>query len=107
MVFPLLSKYVKLLDNIHINDGLRIVLEDEDYGLVLNEFYVNKKLVKMQKKLARIAKDIREIDLSDSSCTPLIVAFCHVLITSTGINNCLSPCSGTSTSLPAIMQNAN
>lgn len=42
--------YVKLLDNIHINDGLRIVLEDEDYGLVLNEFYVNKKLVKEAKK---------------------------------------------------------
>lgn len=42
--------YVKLLDDIHINDGLRIVLEDEDYGLVLNEFYVNKKLVKESKK---------------------------------------------------------
>lgn len=37
---------VKLFDTIHINDGLRIVLENEDYGLLLNEFYKNKKLVK-------------------------------------------------------------
>ena len=42
--------FIKLYDNIHINDGLRIVLDDSDYGLVLNEFYINKKLVKTAKK---------------------------------------------------------
>lgn len=40
---------IKLCNNIHINDGLRIILDDEDYGLVLNEFYINKKLVKEAK----------------------------------------------------------
>ena len=38
--------YVKLSDNVSINDGLRIVFKNEDYGLVLNQFYKNKKLVK-------------------------------------------------------------
>lgn len=38
--------YVKLNDNVSINDGLRIVSNDLDYGLVLNQFYMNKKLVK-------------------------------------------------------------
>jgi len=37
---------IKLTNDISINDGLRIVLDDDDYGLVLNEFYINKKLVK-------------------------------------------------------------
>jgi putative protease len=37
---------LKLVSDVSINDGLRIVLDDEDYGLVLNEFYINKKLVK-------------------------------------------------------------
>ena len=40
---------IKLCNNVHINDGLRIILDDEDYGLVLNEFYINKKLVKEAK----------------------------------------------------------
>ena len=37
---------IKLTSDISINDGLRIVLDHEDYGIVLNEFYVNKKIVK-------------------------------------------------------------
>ena len=42
--------YVKLNDFVSINDGIRIVLDNEDYGLILNEFYINKKLVKSAKK---------------------------------------------------------
>lgn len=42
--------FVRLIDNIHINDGLRIICNDEDYGLVLNEFYVNNQLVKEASK---------------------------------------------------------
>ena len=38
---------VKLTESVSINDGLRIVLDDDDYGLVLNEFYINKELVKV------------------------------------------------------------
>ncbi len=38
--------YVKLLNNLSIHDGIRIVLDRDDYGLELNEFYKNKKLVK-------------------------------------------------------------
>ena len=38
--------FIELYDNIHINDGLRIVCDTDDYGLLLNEFYVNGKLVK-------------------------------------------------------------
>lgn len=37
---------IKLIDDISINDGIRIIQDDEDYGLILNEFYINKKLVK-------------------------------------------------------------
>ena len=40
---------IKLCNNVHINDGLRIILSNEDYGIVLNEFYINKKLVKEAK----------------------------------------------------------
>lgn len=40
---------IKLCNNVHINDGLRIILDKEDYGIVLNEFYINKKLVKEAK----------------------------------------------------------
>lgn len=42
--------FIKLNEEVHINDGLRIVLEDDDYGLLLNEFYINKKLVKVGHK---------------------------------------------------------
>ena len=38
---------VKLTEPVSINDGIRIVLNDDDYGAVLNEFYINKKLVKL------------------------------------------------------------
>ena len=37
---------IKLTESVSINDGLRIVLDKDDYGTVLNEFYINKKLVK-------------------------------------------------------------
>ena len=37
---------LRLTNDVSINDGLRIILKDEDYGLVLNEFYLNKELVK-------------------------------------------------------------
>ena len=37
---------IKISDNIGIMDGLRIVLDNEDYGFILNEFYINHKLVK-------------------------------------------------------------
>jgi len=40
---------IKLYDDLHIGDGIRIV-DTEDYGLKLNEMYVNKKLVKEAKK---------------------------------------------------------
>lgn len=36
---------VKLMNEVNINDGIRII-DDEDYGMILNTFYVNKKLVK-------------------------------------------------------------
>lgn len=41
---------IKLYDNVSINDGLRIVLENDDYGIILNEFYINRKLVKTANK---------------------------------------------------------
>lgn len=41
--------YVLLNHKIKINDGIRI-LDDEDYGLILNNFYINKKLVKEANK---------------------------------------------------------
>lgn len=37
--------FVKLNDSVSINDGLRIV-DKEDYGLILNQFYIKKELVK-------------------------------------------------------------
>ena len=37
---------VQLSLDVSINDGLRIMLDNEDYGLILNEFYINKRLVK-------------------------------------------------------------
>ena len=49
------SKYLKISDLVKYSG-----LIQRDYDIK-----VNKKLVKMQKKLARIAKDIREIDLSE------------------------------------------
>ena len=42
--------FVKLNDTVSINDGLRIVLKDFDYGVILNQFYINKKLVKIANK---------------------------------------------------------
>ena len=41
---------IKLLDKVSIHDGIRIILDSEDYGLELNEFYINKKLVKVANK---------------------------------------------------------
>lgn len=43
------SVFIKLEEEVFINDGLRIVSND-DYGFILNEFYVNQKLVKNAKK---------------------------------------------------------
>ena len=40
---------VRLTDDVSINDGIRIVLDNDDYGTVLNEFYIDKKLVKEAK----------------------------------------------------------
>ena len=40
--------FIKLNNEININDGIRI-LDKEDYGLTLNNFYINKKLVKTAK----------------------------------------------------------
>ena len=37
---------IKLTESVSINDGIRIVLNDDDYGTVLNEFYINRNLVK-------------------------------------------------------------
>ena len=37
---------VRLTEDVSINDGIRIVLDNDDYGTVLNEFYIDKKLVK-------------------------------------------------------------
>ena len=37
---------VKLISDVSIGDGLRIILDKDDYGITLNEFYINKKLVK-------------------------------------------------------------
>ena len=37
---------IKLISDVSIHDGLRIILDDEDYGIVLNEFYLDQKLVK-------------------------------------------------------------
>lgn len=42
--------YVKLYDSVSIHDGIRIKQEKEDYGLELNEFYKDKKLVKVAYK---------------------------------------------------------
>ena len=40
---------VRLTEDVSINDGIRIVLDNDDYGTVLNEFYIDKKLVKEAK----------------------------------------------------------
>ena len=45
---------VQLSLDVSINDGLRIMLDNEDYGLILNEFYINKKLVKEAHKNDKI-----------------------------------------------------
>lgn len=37
---------VRLTEDVSINDGIRIVIDNDDYGTVLNEFYIDKKLVK-------------------------------------------------------------
>ncbi len=37
---------IKLTSSVSIGDGLRTVLDKDDYGITLNEFYINKKLVK-------------------------------------------------------------
>ena len=37
---------VKLTKTVSINDGIRIIDSNEDYGMILNEFYRDKKLVK-------------------------------------------------------------
>lgn len=37
---------IKLTCDVSINDGLRINLDKDDYGIILNEFYIDKKLVK-------------------------------------------------------------
>ena len=40
---------VRLTEDVSINDGISIVLDNDDYGTVLNEFYIDKKLVKEAK----------------------------------------------------------
>ena len=37
---------IRLTSDVSIHDGLRIILDKEDYGITLNEFYIDKKLVK-------------------------------------------------------------
>lgn len=37
---------IKLTTDVSIGDGLRIILNKDDYGITLNEFYIEKKLVK-------------------------------------------------------------
>ncbi len=41
---------IKLASDLRVNDGLRILDEKEDKGLVVNKMYVNNKLVKQAKK---------------------------------------------------------
>lgn len=54
--------YVKLYDSVSINDGLRI-LDNEDYGVILNEFYINHQLVKKASKddiiVFKVGKNIK------------------------------------------------
>ena len=38
---------IQLTSDVSIHDGLRIILDDEDYGIVLNEFYIDKKIAKV------------------------------------------------------------
>ena len=40
---------IKLITDVSIGDGLRIVLDKDDYGITLNEFYINKERVKEAK----------------------------------------------------------
>ena len=42
--------YIKLTNKVSINDGIRILNDNNDYGLLLNEFYINNKLVKEAKE---------------------------------------------------------
>ena len=37
---------IKLTTDVSIGDGLRIILDKDDYGIILNEFYIDKLLVK-------------------------------------------------------------
>ncbi len=41
---------IKLTSDVSIGDGLRIVLDKDDYGITLNEFYINKERVKEAKE---------------------------------------------------------
>lgn len=41
---------IKLDKKVSINDGLRIISSNKEYGFILNNFYINKKLVKEAKK---------------------------------------------------------
>ena len=41
---------IRLVCDVSIGDGLRIVLNKDDYGITLNEFYINNKLVKEAKE---------------------------------------------------------
>ena len=53
---------ILLTRDVHIGDGLRILLPNDDYGLILNEFKVKKKLVKKAFKndviTIKVQKDI-------------------------------------------------
>ena len=51
---------IKLLDDIHIGDGLRIVGK-KDVGVIVNEFYKDKKLVKEAKKDDLITLKVKDI----------------------------------------------
>ena len=42
--------YIKLNDSVSIHDGLRIINDNFEYGHILNEFYLNNKLVKESSK---------------------------------------------------------
>ena len=52
---------IKLDNKVKINDGLRIVLDKEDYGFILNEFYINKVLVKEAKNNDIISVKVNKI----------------------------------------------
>ena len=50
---------IKLLDDIHIGDGLRIV-SNKDVGVIVNDFYKDKKLVKEAKKGELITLKVKD-----------------------------------------------